>query len=321
MPRADTTTARAEARGSESRVCWGRALSTRWLRGMMAGFGVAQAAVGPGMWWHLSPNETVGWWASVLTVVVGLGVAGVFVVAWRRGGVVSRSEAVAATVLALAPIGASCAIIAASRGDLLGSLTSPIAASVLVAPLAPALSRVWERLGTGDADWTLHEATARDRAGAVVGVTVMAGAWTAAVGAAAASVSFAIRLPADDFVLSECLGLMAVAHAMGLAAGAAGSVVTAYFLRRTRLDRSLRLVFIPTAIVGVLGCAFAPPVGVVFAGITMVGMSMLARERWPLFERWCCEKCGYDLRASVGEVCPECGAGGSASEIGPDRAG
>lgn len=291
-----------------------RALPTNHLRAAAAGLAAMQGVLGTGVW-LFAPPDARAWVVMVVNTAVSAGALAIFLHALWRAGPVARREPAAVLAMGLVQAAACPAAVLVARADpgdpwaAAGPAVFIVGTGVmLVLAAAPVLAGLAKRTGVGDDGWSAHEANAAARTLAIVWATVLFGAWTASVGIGANAVVIALRMQGQTLEPRLTVALMAVSHALGMAAGLAGAGLTVPLLRRTHLRRSIPRVFLPTMAAGVVGCAIFPPLGILVSGVTMGLGALLARRRWPLIPPGHCQSCAYDLTGASAPVCPECGA-------------
>ncbi len=231
----------------------------------------------------------------------------------RRGGVVTRAEAWCAMLLAVNPLwpGLPIAIGVWQSGTgwdvghvltvMIGVLVFHTAAGLV---LADAFMR---RAVRSDDTWRSYLSTPSERSGALLGLSMLSGGWTGAFGLIAALIRYDFDLSVRFTDVMKALAFSHIGYALGMVLGFFAALFTATIPARTRLDRSALPLFGVPFVLGVVGSAVHPVVGLLAAGLGAIGSSVYVARRHRAIRPGRCHVCGYNLRGLHADACPECG--------------
>lgn len=174
-------------------------------------------------------------------------------------------------------------------------------------PALSIASALRKRIGDDDRLWLPHQSDGPSRKNALIGMSMLVGGWTAAVGV------FAYIGPRGVFAyggvreLIYMLGAMNFAFAGGMMGGLVAALFTATIPKNTRFDRSIPRIFIPVMVIGILCSLWNPMGGALGAIVTGLYMSISVRNGHKLIPLGLCQKCAYNLQGLGEHRCPECG--------------
>lgn len=294
-----------------------RALTNEQIRLLCVGLAVAQLVTGAGLWLGLpvAAGATGHYWLAGLSAIVAATVVVLFTMAWLVGGPVQRFERDTIVALAINPAWAIVIGLAipgptvVNQHDTTAIYKLSIFGGLIVLHMIPAILMVFavqRRLGTTDADWNPHLADPGDKNVALLGVSILAGGWTAVLGLIGAWIVYG-RGGFDSDDLPDLLMALAFVQGVGMVLGLFAAIVSSTLPASTRLDRSVSRIFLPAMGAGVIGSAAFPLLGVPAAAITLLIMCLVTRRTCRLYPPGHCQHCNYDLAGLADQVCPECG--------------
>mgnify|MGYP003633405601 CR=1 FL=1 len=299
-----------------------RALTNWQIRLLCVGLALAQVVTGAGLWLGLpvAAGATAHHWLAGLSAIVAATAVVLFSMAWLVGGPVSRVERNTIVALAINPVwGMVIGLMIqgpdeAQEYDTYATFLIGVFGGLVVLHLIPAvimLFAVHWRLGSTDADWSPHEASNGDKGVALLGLSIMTGGWTAALGLIGTFVVYGGG-SFDSTDLPGLLVALAFVQGFGMVLGLFAAVVSSTIPASTRLDRSVPRIFLPAMGTGVIGSAIFPLLGIPAAAITLLIMCIVTRRTCRLYPEGHCQHCNYDLAGLAEPVCPECGKAASA---------
>lgn len=248
-----------------------------------------------------------------LATLIALSLMVKFVRDARRGGPVTSAERWLIVILGANPLWPGIPLLIGSEfmrdgWDIAYIVTAMI--GILVFHTIPGLvlfDAFQRRVGKSDDTWRPHHSTQGERSGALLGLSILAGGWCGAFGLIAATIRYEFDPSVGWRDALYALGLSHFGYAFGMVLGFFAALFTATIPAQTRLDRSALPLFAIPFVLGVVGSAVNPLIGVLAAALGAIGSSVYVARRHPIVQPGRCHACGYSLRGLTTDTCPECG--------------